>query len=473
MALLRVGIALTLLLDLALRARSLRAHYTDFGVLPRATTLADGSPAVFFLPSLHSLSGDWPLQAVLFTVAGGCAVFLALGRFTRTATMASWLLLVSLHHRNPMVTHGDDTLLACVLFFGMLLPWGARYSLDARSVPARQTERSGTAPTRFLSFATAGYAVQVALVYLFSALLKTGPEWWSEGSAVAYALSSGNAYAWVAVAQDFPGLLALLSRGVMALEFAAPLLLFSPIWTAPLRMVGIVGIVAFHLGIASTLALGIFPVVGIVTTLGLIPSVCWTWLGVDRGATEAPTQLEDSFPGRLRNGVALGALALIVGWNLTTLPRAPFAFSPGIVKLGAWLRLGQSWSMFAPGPSRESGWHVVAGRLDDGSTVDVLRGGERVDWARPPRIATVYPSFRWYEYLARTTGPEAGTHQELYAAYLCRAWNETQPETRHLRTLELVYLWSDIRPGAPLDRPERRTLRIHRCRPALPVNAGV
>src|SRR2546428_1961581 len=67
----RVGLALVVLFDLATRARDLRAHYTDDGVLPRATllTLMPHSPM-----SLHMLSGDVWFEAVLFLVTAGCAL---------------------------------------------------------------------------------------------------------------------------------------------------------------------------------------------------------------------------------------------------------------------------------------------------------------------------------------------------------------------------------------------------------------
>jgi len=54
LALLRIGIAVIVLADLVLRAHDLRAHYTDFGVFPRAELAAYLSPGAF---SLHMLNG--------------------------------------------------------------------------------------------------------------------------------------------------------------------------------------------------------------------------------------------------------------------------------------------------------------------------------------------------------------------------------------------------------------------------------
>ncbi len=82
LALFRVGLALLLLADLALRLADLEAFYTDFGILPRA---AHGAliGAHENLWSLHLVTGSVAGQALLFTLAAACAVALPLGWRTR------------------------------------------------------------------------------------------------------------------------------------------------------------------------------------------------------------------------------------------------------------------------------------------------------------------------------------------------------------------------------------------------------
>src|SRR5687768_9395884 len=70
LAFLRIGLGLILLVDLGQRARSLTAHYTDEGILPRAGRIA--MQWEFCEPwwmSLHMLSGSVWWQATLFLVA--------------------------------------------------------------------------------------------------------------------------------------------------------------------------------------------------------------------------------------------------------------------------------------------------------------------------------------------------------------------------------------------------------------------
>src|SRR5205085_1218693 len=95
----------------------------------------------------------------------------------------SWLFLVSLHARNPMVLDAGDALLASFVFWAMFLPLGAAFSVDRALDPSREPP-----PRRVFSAATVAVLLQVAILYWFTAALKTGPEWRSEGSAVYYAL---------------------------------------------------------------------------------------------------------------------------------------------------------------------------------------------------------------------------------------------------------------------------------------------
>ncbi|RZK53131.1 MAG: hypothetical protein EOO59_12820, partial [Hymenobacter sp.] len=180
LALLRMGVAAVLLLDLAIRSTDLEAHYSNLGVLPIPALLDyTWTPYQF---SLHVASGLWQVQAVLFLVAAALAGALLLGYHTRLATVASWVLLVSLQNRNTLIGQGGDDLLRMLLFWGIFLPWGRVWSWDARREPL---------PERldYASAATVAYVVQLALLYWCTALLKYGPEWTRDGTAIYYALS--------------------------------------------------------------------------------------------------------------------------------------------------------------------------------------------------------------------------------------------------------------------------------------------
>ena len=83
----RIGLALIILADLIIRSRDIKAHYTDFGVLPR-TALIDGILNPWYW-SVHLISGQPLVQTLLFLFAGLVAFALLVGYRTRLAVIAS------------------------------------------------------------------------------------------------------------------------------------------------------------------------------------------------------------------------------------------------------------------------------------------------------------------------------------------------------------------------------------------------
>ncbi|NIP85312.1 MAG: hypothetical protein GTO03_07040, partial [Planctomycetales bacterium] len=111
----RIGMGLLLLSDLFCRGQQIAAHYTDLGVLPRGARIAiydmGDQTGLRYWWSLHMFSGEYLLQLLLFVVAAVFAGWLLIGYRTRLATIASWILLISLASRNPMLLDGGDVLL--------------------------------------------------------------------------------------------------------------------------------------------------------------------------------------------------------------------------------------------------------------------------------------------------------------------------------------------------------------------------
>lgn len=272
LALLRIGVGLLLIADLVIRSYDLAAHYSDFGILPRVALLQMDRSR--WSISVHLLSGLWPVQAILFLIAGAFAVALLLGYKTRWVTPICWFLLISLHGRNPVILIGGDILLRMVLFWGIFLPWGACYSVDKALNPAWDK-----LPERVVSLGTIAYFVQVILVYWFTALHKSGREWRVEGSAVYYALSVDQFATPVAEFMlQFPLLLKFLTHTVFWYEIVGPLLLFSPFLTGPIRTLAVFGFIFMHIGFWLNLEIGLFAWVGAVSILPFLPTWFWnTW----------------------------------------------------------------------------------------------------------------------------------------------------------------------------------------------------
>jgi hypothetical protein len=421
LALVRMGVAALLLLDLGLRARDFSAHYSDAGILPRAELAASETGRLLAALSLHAASGSAAWQAALFAVAAAAALALLVGWHSRAAALLAWALLASLQNRNPLLVYGGDNVLVLLLFWMLFLPVGARASLDAR---AGRVPRARTA----LSVGSAGLLVQVAALHWFSALHKRGAEWFPDGSALFYALHVDK---WARPAalllREHASLLRLLTYGTLVLELGIPLLLFSPWRTSRLRLLGVASLVAFHAGIFLTMDLVLFSWISACAACAFLPGSFWDRLAAARGGGRGALPAGTLGLSRRANAAAAAALGFVLAWNVLTLRRdwravleahpllAAAAF-PGLA-----LRLGQTWFMFAPHPPRATVWHAVRGVRPDGSAVDCLfeRAGEPAA-GKPAARAGYYPSGRWERVFANAPQSEHGDAWPALGRYFCR-----------------------------------------------------
>tara|TARA_R110002126_G_scaffold214719_7_gene360970 strand:+ start:2399 stop:4183 length:1785 start_codon:yes stop_codon:yes gene_type:complete len=268
LALFRILLASTILLDLLTRSYDLTAHYTDFGVLPRNVLIDYLSPSTV---SLHLINGTMPFQAALFLLAGIIAIFLLIGWHTKIMVVLSWLLMLSLQNRNVLILSGEDNLMLLMTFWAMFLPLGAKYSLDNAL-----NRNSDNISNRFLSFATAAILIQGMSMYFFSALLKTDARWVPDGTAVYFALQLDYlATPFAMWFRQFEALLTPLTYYVWGLELIGPILIFSPIFQRKLRMLFLLAFVTMHIGFFLFLEIGLFPLISIVMNLLFLPS--WVW----------------------------------------------------------------------------------------------------------------------------------------------------------------------------------------------------
>ncbi|QLE56272.1 HTTM domain-containing protein [Nostoc sp. TCL26-01] len=264
----RIGIALVLLADLGIRFGDVVAHYTDAGVMPRSLLAQISKPWHW---SLHAISGEPIFQVLLFTIAAVMAIAMLVGYHTRIATIASWVLLISLHNRNPSLIFAADDVLRALMFWAMFLPLGASYSIESALNSANHK-----LPARVVSGATVALIFQQCFIYIFSAAFKTRSPVWTEGTAVYYSLSFDQYATPIGhFLLNFPALLTLFTYVTLVLEWVAPLLLFVPVRNSFFRMCAVITFVMLHAGFGLTLNLGIFPFLSIFSWLAFLPSSFW------------------------------------------------------------------------------------------------------------------------------------------------------------------------------------------------------
>lgn len=314
LALFRIAIALLLLVDLGTRATDLTTFYTDAGVLPSALARSfyAGTKVFWYNPHIYVNTAWW--QAGWFVVAAFFAVLLLIGYRTRWVAFAGWFLLLSLHNRNPMVLQSGDTLLRMLLFWGMFLPMGAKYSVDRALDP---TDRPS--PRVVNNVISLALLVQMTFLYYFTAELKSGATW-RNGNALYYAL---NIDAWTRPLGtwmlNFPEWNAFATHATMVLEYVGPFLPFIPLFTAQFRTLMVFVFCSFHIGIALMMDVGLFSYISMAGWLVYLPSPFWTFLEQRLGRWgEGLAMYYDGDCGFCKKGVLLGQTFLI-------LPRAQVA----------------------------------------------------------------------------------------------------------------------------------------------------
>jgi len=223
LAVFRIGLALVLLWDLGVSLSSARAFYSNDGFMPLASLEPfRESP---WLWSIHTWSGSTAWQVVLLVLNMVAATCMLVGFRAQLAAFVCWALVGSLQIRNPTVLSSCDTILRLLCFWAMLLPLGARWSVDAM----RRVTRAGGREGMIASWPSLAILIQVCLVYWMGAAMKNGAEWLRDGTAVYYALSLDQFVS--ATGREllrYPGLCRALTFGTWWLEVIGPALAFIP-----------------------------------------------------------------------------------------------------------------------------------------------------------------------------------------------------------------------------------------------------
>ncbi|AGN00013.1 HTTM domain-containing protein [Salinarchaeum sp. Harcht-Bsk1] len=451
LAVFRIAIGSIIVFDLLLRARNFTAFYTNDGVLPNEALYRSYTE----VHSLHAWVGETWLVALLFVGAALLGVSMILGYRTRTVTFLSWVLLFSLHNRNPMVLNGGDTMLRLLVFWSIFLPMGERWSLDARRL---ERDRATVA-----SIASLAILAQIVIMYVSNFVHKTRGQAWIDGEAVPYILTLDQFTVFLGphLAQ-FPDLLVGFSYGWMVLMALAPFLLLLTGWP---RAVVATGFVGMHTGMFLTLQIGVFPIVVVSALLLFYPPVVWDRVleaAAERGITDrirdVRSTISDAVPSKpvgpivplpatlpglrpvLSTVVPAVFLVLIVVSNAHALGYAAAPPDPGQELLDK-TDTEQNWRLFAPHPLSNTRWFVAEGTLASGETVDAVHGGN-VTRDRPPNPADTVGTARWRKYLSNLYGND--DHQSYYANYLCDRWNRT-----HDGRLESVEIYAFSQEGTP------------------------
>jgi predicted DCC family thiol-disulfide oxidoreductase YuxK len=270
LALMRMGIGLLILVDLCIRWPDIDAFMSNIGAYDIATSLGY---AGWMRWSLYWLLGDVWVVKGLFVIESLIALLFMLGIRTRLMTVLSFIFLVSLHNRNPLLLQGGDNLLLLLSFWGMFLPLGARWSFDAAMT------KQSLKTNHLLTIGTVGLMLQIVSVYFFSAFLKNSDEWMVNGQAIYFALSNNQFAVYLAdYWHDQHWLTVPLTHYVWWLELLGPLLAISPFFNQWTRSIAAFCFITLEIGFLLNINVGLFPFISITSLLILIPPAAFDWL---------------------------------------------------------------------------------------------------------------------------------------------------------------------------------------------------
>ncbi len=507
LALFRIGLGLILLVDLWIRAGDLRAFYTDWGTYPRYLMSDVGW-------SFHAACGEFWWPAVLMIAASALALALLLGFFTRVAIIGCWLLLLSIQMRNTSILQGGDILLRLLVFWGIFLPLGKRWSIDrAWTRRERRSEIPNLphdTPATICSIATACLILQICFMYWFGVVLKSDPMWRVDGTAVYVALSLEQFTTPLGkVLLDYPALLRRMTFATLYLEAVGPCLLFVPVFTHQIRTLVVFAFLLFHLfGLNLTMELGLFPYICGIAWIALLPGEYWSSaasmkrrlspirilslskkksestqpasaarrqiaVSDSREAPTSSTWLPTVSQGwrwkRVRDAFLVLLLLYAFLWNLRTIDFKRFEkiFPRSLNFVGETLGLGQYWIMFAPYPMKETGWYVIEGTLRDGTKVDLMAAdGRPPSFEEPELISATFPNQRWRKYLVtlwehpNNPGSNTGPLRQHFVEYLKRKWNASHHGVKTLKRVDFYFVWREIKPDGQHLQAERLKDRL-------------
>ncbi len=128
-------------------------------------------------------------------------------------------------------------------------------------------------------------------------------------------------------------------------------------------------------------------------------------------------------------------------------------------------RLDQSWSIFAPSPPKDDGWHVMPGKLKNGEEVDVFQNGDPINWKKPTlnKRNSLYKNMQWRTYfinLNRNIGKKLYPH---YGKYVCQNWNQHHQGEEVLESFEVYFVAEETAEPGKKQNLERKKVGEYSC----------
>jgi hypothetical protein len=218
------------------------------------------------------------------------AISLALGFYTRVSAVLTFLLFVTLDHRNPVILNSGDTFLRIATFFVIFSPAGQMLSIDEW----RARKRGVELPKLYAPWAMRLIQLQLAFLYFYAFIWKISGTMWLSGTAVYY--TSRLIEFWrfpVPYVFEHMWTIKLWSWFTLLAEFA----LGTLVWIKELRYPVLVVGILLHFGIDYSMNIPLFAVVMVSAYVTFVePADLERWLARFAARFKGKAPLADPAP---------------------------------------------------------------------------------------------------------------------------------------------------------------------------------
>jgi hypothetical protein len=259
----RIGVAIVLLIDVFTLYLPYAADFFGRDSL--------GSPEVFVANAtslrwslLRGIESPGILMGALIAWAVAAA-FLLVGVLPRLSALVAWALAVSFLGLNPYLHNSGDNVRNIELFYLMLCPCAAVWSLGGRR---QRGAENLSGPIYVHAWPLRLLFLQLVIIYFFNGVYKSLGSHWQEGDVLYYVMANiaWTRFSYAALPLPSPAI-HVLTWATLVWELGFPLLVMMPATRKWTLWIG----VAFHLGTLVSLQLCAFPLYMLCMYLPLVP----------------------------------------------------------------------------------------------------------------------------------------------------------------------------------------------------------
>lgn len=290
----RIAVGAMLLLDVLLFYLPRATDFFGPGSLGSAEVFAGRlGNSTWHWSLLHGLA-DGPWMHCVLLLWAAAAFCLMIGFLPRLSAVVAWVIAMSVHNLNFYIHNSGDNVKLIALFYLMLCPAGAAWSVQSvfqgEGVGSlfrwryfnlyRRFAKKTPDPIYVHPWPLRLLMVQLTAIYFVNGVYKLAGGDWRSGEVMHYVLHN---VAWTRFAYadlPLPPLaIPAMTYTTLIWELGFPLLILIPRLRTPTLVLG----VAFHLGTAALLQLGMFPLYMLCLYVPLVP---WEQFSITRSVSE-------------------------------------------------------------------------------------------------------------------------------------------------------------------------------------------